>query len=101
MSGFTEVKHETCYACGKEIVERDAPPLSGNFQKVGKYTIRRQAWDENWKEITEDTYFHEECYYHGFIMAVKHGYLTWQQKEAYKNLYINESFRSDSGVDHS
>jgi len=93
---------ETCFACGKPIEERDAPPTSGIFQKVGKYTIRRQAWDKDWKEIAEDTFFHEECYYKGFVMAVKHGYLTHAQHEAYKNLYQGaESFRSDGGVDHS
>ena len=44
-----------------------------HLNKVGKYTIRRQAWDENWKEITEDTFFHEACYYKGFISAIRYG----------------------------
>jgi hypothetical protein len=66
-------KHEICYACGFEIIERVAPPTIGTFQKVGKYTIRRQAWDDNWKEINQDTFFHEECYYKGFISAIKYG----------------------------
>jgi len=113
MSCFTEGKtSEVCFACGKPIEERDAPPQIGTFQKVGKYTIRRQAWDDKWEPITEDTFFHEECYYKGFVMAVKHGFLTWQQKEAYKNLYQGrvetignpqplESLRRDYGVDHT
>jgi len=95
---------ETCFACGKPIEER-IPPQGPPYylsNPIGKYTIRRQAWDENWKLIEEDTYFHEECYYKGFVMAVKHGYLTHAQHEAYKNLYQGaESFRSDGGVDHS
>ena len=101
---------ETCFACGKPIEEREMPRAWNTsdanvflgVKMVGKYTIRRQAWDENWKEIHEDTFFHEECYYKGFVMAVKHGYLTHAQHEAYKNLYQGaESFRSDGGVDHT
>lgn len=71
---------DTCAACGKAIHERDmpldirstnpnAPPI-----KVGKYTIRRQAWDENWKPINKDVYFHEECYFNGFIESIIQGY---------------------------
>ena len=66
-------------SCGEEIIEREypvsmageAPVGSGHSNaKVGKYTIRRQAWDENWKEITEDTFYHESCYYRGFVSAI-------------------------------
>ncbi len=92
------VKHDICYACDKPIQERDAPPTSGIFQKVGKYTIRRQAWDENWKEITEDTFFHEECYYRGFCFAIKHGWLYGEMMKAVGEV---ESFRAKDGVDHS
>ena len=71
---------EICYACGEEIVERIPPKdlarLISTPQKIGKYTIRRQAWDENWKEITEDTFYHESCYYRGFVSAIRYGLIA-------------------------
>ena len=97
---------DKCYACGLEIEERDVPPgmwgsgasLPLNVSRIGKYTLRRSTFDENWKHSTEDIYYHESCWFHGFAMAIKHGWLTYEQSEAYKHL---QSARSDSGVDHS
>jgi hypothetical protein len=93
---------DTCYACDKPIEEREMPKHADYYsvpKMVGKYTLRRAYYDENWKMLTEDIYFHEACWFHGFAMAIKHGYLTWQQKEAYKHMHT-ESFRSTGGVDH-
>jgi hypothetical protein len=96
---------DICYACEKEIIERDAPPAIGHFQKVGKYTIRRQAWDKDWKPINEDTYFHEECYYKGFIFAIKHGWLYGEMMKAIDlttaDNALVKAWRRDNGVDHS
>jgi hypothetical protein len=66
---------EVCYACGKDIEERIPPEGPPYFltKPVGKYTVRRQTWDENWKLIEEDHYFHEKCYYDGFISAIRYG----------------------------
>jgi hypothetical protein len=97
-------KWEICYACEKPIEERQLPKeIHGQGvgpQFVGKYTIRRQAWDENWKPINTDTYFHEECYYKGFIFAIKHGWLYGEMMKAVDESAKQASYRASGGVDH-
>ena len=95
--------NEICYACGFEIVERIPPATIPQLvgKSIGKYTIRRQAWDDNWKEVIEDTYFHEECYYKGFIMSIKHGWLYGEMMKAVDESAKEASYRASGGVDHS
>lgn len=65
---------EICFACGKPIEERKVPVgVLSSSDSVGKYTVRRTYYDENWNEIIEDNYFHEKCYYEGFISALRYG----------------------------
>jgi hypothetical protein len=93
---------ETCYACGRKIIERTPPKELGILvatpKKIGKYTIRRQAWDENWNEITEDIFFHENCYFNGFVAAIRYGYSLHLMEQ--DGTITTESLRADHGVDH-
>jgi hypothetical protein len=82
MSTFSP-KTDICYACGKEIIERELPPAmleaerqKGNYvnSKVGKFQIQRLYFDDNWKAQRENIYFHESCYFTGFCEAIKRGY---------------------------
>lgn len=79
---------EICYACGKEIEERIPPhEVAKNLainRPIGKYTVRRAAWDENWKEITEDIFFHEACYFNGFVSAIRYGLAVKEWEESGK-----------------
>ncbi len=94
---------DICYACDKPIIERQMPEsfMGGLNKLVGKYTIRRQAWDDNWKEIIEDTFYHEECYYRGFCMSIKHGWLYGEMMKAVDESAKEASYRASGGVDHS
>jgi hypothetical protein len=71
-----------CFACDKPINIRYSAKFANG---VGIQTIRLTTYDKDWAEVNKEVYFHDECFYFGFMEAVKRGYQSSKQFERDQN----------------